>query len=51
MVNGVIEFCKPEECTVKKEIHNLKMKSFTEGVNFSGLHEPELLAGYREGGV
>lgn len=48
MVNGVIAFCKPDECAVKKEVHKLKMKSFTEGINFSGLNEADLLEGYQE---
>ncbi|HAX51948.1 MAG TPA: type I-C CRISPR-associated protein Cas5 [Lachnospiraceae bacterium] len=48
MVNGVIEFCKPEECTVIKEVHKQGMKKFIEGRNFSGLNEPGLLDGYKE---
>jgi CRISPR-associated protein Cas5d len=49
MVNGVIDFCKPEECSVIKELHNMKMKSFIKGINFSGLQEPGLLEGCKEG--
>lgn len=49
MVEGVIEFCKPEECTVVKEIHSMKMKSFIKGVNFTGTKETGLLDGYKEG--
>lgn len=49
MVNGVIVFCKPEECTVIKEIRSMKMKTFTDGVNFNGLKEKGLLDGYEEG--
>lgn len=51
MVNGVIDFCKPEECTVTKELRNMKMKNFTEGINFRGLKEDGLLYGYEEGGL
>lgn len=49
MLNGVIEFCRPEECSLTKEIHKMKMKKFTEGINFSGTAEPGLLEGYKEG--
>jgi CRISPR-associated protein Cas5d len=49
MKNGVIEFCPPEECTVIKEIHKMNMKTFSDGSNYSGLNEPGLLAGYKEG--
>lgn len=45
MVDGVIEFCRPEECTTVREIHTMRMKTFTEGVNFIGLREFELLKG------
>lgn len=48
MVNGIIEFCKPEECTVIKEIHEMKMKTFTQGINFSGYCENGLLDNYEE---
>ncbi len=48
MVNGVIEFCKPEECTVVKEIRRMNMKGFQYGSNFSGLSEDGLLDGYKE---
>lgn len=51
MVDGIIEFCRPEECTVIKEIHKLKMKKFTDGVNFSGFSEYDLLDGHREGQI
>lgn len=49
MVNGVIDFCRPEECIATKELHKLKMKQFTEGMNFSGTSEAGLLDGYKEG--
>jgi CRISPR-associated protein Cas5d len=48
MVNGIIEFCKPEKCTVVKEIRYMKMKSFQYGINFRGLKEEDLLDGYEE---
>lgn len=48
MVNGCIHFCKPEECTVVKEIHKMNKKTFTDGINYSGLSEPGLLEGYKE---
>lgn len=50
MVNGVIEFCKQEECRITKKIHKMNKKIFTKGINFSGLEEPGLLSGY-QGGV
>ncbi len=50
MVNGVIEFCRPEDCTIIKEIRKMEMKTFLPGINFSGLQEAELLDG-DEGGV
>lgn len=49
MVNGHIHFCKPEECTVVKEIHKMNKKTFTDGINYSGLSEPGLLEGYKGG--
>jgi CRISPR-associated protein Cas5d len=48
MTNGIIEFCRPEECTVTKEIHKMKMRKFTEDINFSGINELGLLDGYEE---
>ena len=51
MKNGVIEFCPPEECTVMKEIHKMNMKTFSYGSNYSGLNEPGLLDGYKEGAL
>lgn len=38
MKKGVIEFIRPEECTIKRDIHEMKMKEFGEG-NFVGLEE------------
>ena len=48
MVNGIVEFCKPEECTIIKEVHKMSMKSFTAGGNYAGLDEDGLLTGYEE---
>lgn len=48
MIDGVIEFCKPEECSIVKEIRTMKMKSFKYGINFMGLQEKGLLDGYEE---
>lgn len=48
MVDGIIEFCKPEECKVVKEVRSMKMKSFQYGINFRGLAEEGLLDGYEE---
>ncbi len=48
MLNGVIEFCKPEECTLSKKLHKMNQKTFTEGINYSGLCENGLLHGYEE---
>ncbi len=41
MNRGIIEFPKPEQCTIHKEIREMKMKLFSEGNNFSGLKEFE----------
>lgn len=52
MINGVIEFCKPEDCPKEVLIRKMKPKEFNEN-NFSGLDELELLDGYESfgGGV
>ena len=40
MKNGVIEFPRPEECSLQKELRDMEMKSFSgELSNFSGLRE------------
>lgn len=40
MKNGIITFPRPEECTVTKVAHDMKMKPFGEDqLNFSGLRE------------
>ena len=45
MENGVIGFCRPEECPKKHSIREMKAKHFDEN-NFSGTEEEELLDGY-----
>jgi|SRR5690554_209859 CRISPR-associated protein Cas5d len=45
MVNGVVDFIKPEECTIRKKVKKLK----TEPLETSGLLEKGLLDGYVEG--
>jgi CRISPR-associated protein Cas5d len=41
MRNGYIKFIKPKDCTIKREIKTMKMKSFNENNNFIGLKEFE----------
>ncbi|MCT8975316.1 type I-C CRISPR-associated protein Cas5c [Clostridium sp. CX1] len=41
MENGVIEFLKPEECTIKREISSMKPKVFGKS-NFTGFEEFEM---------
>lgn len=48
MVNGIIEFCRPEDCPKEVFIRKMEMKKFDSN-NFSGLNEPGLLDGYTEG--
>lgn len=45
MVNGIIKFCRPEECEKTVFIKNMKAKQFDSN-NFSGLEEEGLLEGY-----
>lgn len=49
MINGVIEFCRPNECPKEVFIRKMPMKKF-DNTNFSGLNESEILDGYVEGG-
>ena len=51
MENGVINFCRPEDCTKHHAIREMKAKCF-DGGNFSGTEEDGLLDGYevREAG-
>lgn len=39
MKNGVIDFIRPEQCTMVTETRNYSVKAFVPGVNFSGLEE------------
>lgn len=41
MEKGIITFPRPEDCPVHKPIHEMKIKEFGEGVNFSGIGEFE----------
>ena len=41
MKNGIIEFPKPENCPLHKTIHEMNMKTFGVGENFSGIGEFE----------
>lgn len=45
MINGVIEFCRPEDCPKEVVIRNMESKVFDEN-NFVGLQEEGLLDGY-----
>lgn len=47
MKNGVIEFCRPEECPKEVEIREMKPKVFNED-NYTGFNEVQLLEGYSE---
>ena len=43
MKHGVIEFPRPENCCIRKEVRPMKPKLFEQGRNFSGLQEEGLL--------
>jgi CRISPR-associated protein Cas5d len=43
MRNGVIEFPRPEDCRIRKEVRPMKPKVFVPGRNYSGLQEEGLL--------
>lgn len=43
MKKGVIEFPRPEECTVRKTVRAMKAKAFETGRNFVGLAEEGLI--------
>lgn len=45
MKNGVVNFCRPEECFRKHPIREMEAKRFNED-NFSGTEEAELLDGF-----
>ena len=47
MENGVIRFCRQEECEKKVFLKKMKPKKFVDKMNYSGLKEPEILDGYK----
>ena len=47
MKNGVIEFCRPEECPKEVAIGEKEIKVFNED-NYTGLNEPHILEGYSQ---
>lgn len=47
IVNGVIKFCRPEECPKEIEIREMNSKIFNED-NYVGLYEEEILDEYDE---
>ena len=48
MVNGIIDFIRPEACKTERIIKEMQMKPF-DATNFSGTEEAYLLDGYEEG--
>lgn len=48
MENGVIRFCRQEECPKQIFLKKMKPKKFINKVNYSGLQEKEILEGYEE---
>jgi CRISPR-associated protein Cas5d len=50
MVDGVVHFLRPNQCTVRRAVRVMQAQQFIPGQNFSGLDEPGLLDGYPEGG-
>lgn len=47
MTNGIVLFCRPEDCPREVVIRDMQAKAFGAG-NYSGLAEPRLLSGYDE---
>ena len=45
MVDGVIQFPRPEDCTVKKEIRQMRPKVFTLGQNLQEAEAEALQVG------
>ncbi|NLU25852.1 MAG: type I-C CRISPR-associated protein Cas5 [Hungateiclostridium thermocellum] len=43
MVNGVINFCRPEECPKERVISKMIPKKFTKGINFALVDDSDLL--------
>jgi CRISPR-associated protein Cas5d len=44
MKRGVIDFISPDECTVRRVVRDMRPRTFTPGVNFSGLDEEGILS-------
>ncbi len=44
MINGVIEFPRPEDCTVSRYIRDMQPKQFEEGENFRSVANEEVLS-------
>ncbi|MCI5622626.1 type I-C CRISPR-associated protein Cas5c [Anaerostipes sp.] len=49
MVDGVIQYCTPQQCEKRVFIRKMKAKKF-DNSNFTGLLEKDLLTGYQERG-
>lgn len=49
MTNGMIVYCRPDECDQKVFLRKMKSKKFNYNDNFSGLLEKNILDGYKEG--
>jgi CRISPR-associated protein Cas5d len=43
MRRGIIEFPRPENCSIRKEVRRMKPKVFEPSRNYSGLREEGLL--------
>lgn len=41
MAKGIIHFPEPEECDIRRKLHDVGQKSFVYGENFAGLDEFE----------
>ena len=39
MKKGIIEFIRPEQCSIHKPLHDMKMKVFEDKKNFSCVEE------------
>ena len=43
MIDGIIKFCKPEDCTLRQDVHPMKAKQFGgKYANFTGIDEASL---------
>jgi CRISPR-associated protein Cas5d len=43
MINGLVEFIRPEQCTISRCVRKMSPEKFITGVNFSGYEEEGLL--------